>query len=107
VGKSRVSAPNTKPCSWITVSFFFGKIENAGGTYPLLKDVYYIGRQALPDGKDVKNILIRRGNEWHRPEYMYLNSRHIAVIEPVAPNSRVAELIKEAKNQKPQPSQQR
>ncbi len=85
---------------------FFGKVDDAGGTYPRLKDVYYIGRQASPDGKEVKNILIKRGNEWHAPEFMYINRQHIVIIEPVAANSRVAQLIKEAKNQQPQPSQQ-
>jgi hypothetical protein len=85
---------------------FFGKIENAGGNYPLLKEVFYIGRQAGPEGQEVKNILIKRGNEWHGPEYMYINKQQIAVIEPISPTSRVAQLIKEAKNQKPQVSQQ-
>lgn len=85
---------------------FFGKIENAGGDYPLLRDVYYIGRQASPDGKEVKNILIKRGNEWHGPDYMYINRQHIVIIEPVAAGSRVAQLIKEAQTQAPQPSQQ-
>jgi len=85
---------------------FFGKIENAGGAHPLLRDVYYISRQQRPDGKEVKSILIKRGNEWHGPDYMYINKQHIVIIEPVAPNSRVAQLIKEAHNQKPQPSQQ-
>ena len=85
---------------------FFGKIENTGGDYPLLKDVYYIGRQASQDGKEVKNILIKRGNEWHAPEYMYINRQHIVIIEPVAANSRVEQLIKGAKSQKPQASQQ-
>jgi hypothetical protein len=85
---------------------FFGKIKNAGGEYPMLKEVFYIGRQTSADGKDVKNILIKRGNEWHGPDYMYINKQHIVVIEPVAANSRVAQLIKEAQNQKPQPSQQ-
>jgi hypothetical protein len=85
---------------------FFGKIEQAGAGYPLLKDVFYIGRQTSPDGKEVKNILVKRGNEWHGPDFMYINKQHIVVIEPVAANSRVSQLIKEAKNQKPQPSQQ-
>ncbi len=85
---------------------FFGKMERAGSPYPLLREVYYIGRQASPDGKEVKNILIKRGNEWHAPEYMYINSSHIVVVEPVAANSRVAQLIKEAKTQQPQPAQQ-
>ena len=78
---------------------FFGKIENTGGTYARLKEVFYIGRQASPDGKDVQNILVKRGNEWHGPDYMYINKEHIVIIEPVSPSSRVAQLIKEAKNQ--------
>ena len=82
---------------------FFGKMENSGAAYPLLRDVFYIGRQASPDGKEVKNILVKRGNEWHGPEYMYINRQHIVVIEPVSASSRVAQLIKEAKAQQPQP----
>jgi hypothetical protein len=34
---------------------------------------------------------------------MYINRQHIVVIEPVAPSSRVAQLIKETKAQQPQP----
>jgi hypothetical protein len=85
---------------------FFGKVKNAGDPYPLLRDVYYIGRQTSPDGKEVKSILIKRGNEWHGPDLMYVNRQHVVVMEPVAPDSRVAQLIREAKNQRPQPSQQ-
>jgi hypothetical protein len=81
-------------------------MEGAGSPYPLLKEVYYIGKQASPDGKEVKTMLIKRGNEWHSPDSMYLNSRHIVIIESVGAGSRVAQLIKEAKNQQPQPSQQ-
>lgn len=80
---------------------FFGKIENAGGAYPLLKEVFYIGRQASPDGKEVKSILVKRGSELHGPDYMYINKEHIALIEPVSPTSQVGRLINEAKNQKP------
>jgi hypothetical protein len=94
---------------------FFGRLQNGGGDYPLLKEVYYIGRQAAQPAQaskenqappEVKNILIKRGNEWHGPDYMYINKQHIVVIEPVSPKSRVATLIAEARNQKPQPSQQ-
>ena len=78
---------------------FFGKLEKGGSAHPLLREVYYIGRQASPDGKEVKNILLKRGGEWHGPEYMYLTSSHIVMIEPVSPTSRVAELIKALKEQ--------
>ncbi len=80
---------------------FFGKLENGASAHPLVRDVYYIGRQASPDGKEVKNILLKRGGEWHAPEFMYLTASHIVMIEPVSPTSRVAELIKDLKTQQP------
>jgi hypothetical protein len=78
---------------------FFGKIENAGADYPLLRDVFYVQNQQDPETKQVKSILIKRGNEWHKPDQMYVNARHIVVIEPVGADSKVAQLIKEAKIQ--------
>jgi hypothetical protein len=80
---------------------FFGKMEKGGSAHPILKDVYYIGRQTSPDGKEVANVLLKRGNEWHGPDSMYLTSAHIVMIEPVAPTSKVAELIKELKAKLP------
>ncbi len=80
---------------------FFGKIENAGGTYPMLKDVYYVQTKVDPETRQGVSILVKRGSEWHGPDLMYINSRQIVVIEPVAANSRVAQLIAEAKAQKP------
>jgi hypothetical protein len=84
---------------------FFGKLEKGGSAHPLLKEVYYIGRQASPDGKETVSILLKRGNEWHSPEYMYLTSSHIVMIEPVSPTSRVAELIKELNSKLPAKNQ--
>ncbi len=80
---------------------FFGKLENGGSAHPVLKEVYYIGRQQSPDGKEVKNILLKRGSEWHGPDFMYLTSSHIVMVEPISSTSRVAELIKELKAQQP------
>ncbi len=79
---------------------FFGKLENADSHYPLLKDVFYIQQQVNKVTKEVKSILIKRGNEWHGPDRMYINSKHIVLIEPISPNSKVAQLIKEAKAKK-------
>jgi len=80
---------------------FFGRLANMGSTYPVLMDVFYIRQQTNPNTKEVKNILIRRGNEWHGPDRMYINASHISVIEPVSEGSQVAKLIKEADEQKP------
>ena len=81
---------------------YIGKLEQAGSDYPLLKDVFYLQRLVEGEKKEVKNVLVKRGGEWHMPEYMRINARHIVMIEPVAPESRMAQLIKEAKAAKPQ-----
>jgi hypothetical protein len=83
---------------------FFARIDEVGPSYFLLKDVFYVQSQVIQqdkDKKEVRNILIKRGNEWHGPDLMYITKQHVVAIEPVSPNSRVAQLIKEAKAQKP------
>jgi len=79
---------------------FIGKLQGAGTNYPLLTDVFYIQSQVNTDTKQVTNILVKRGKEWHSPEFMYINAEHILLIEPVAPDSQVAKLIKEATGKK-------
>lgn len=76
---------------------YFGKLEGAGSDYPILREVFYVQRQVDQDKKEAKALLVKRGSEWHGPDFMRLNARHIVLIEPVSPGSRVAQLIKEAK----------
>jgi hypothetical protein len=76
---------------------YFGKIENAESPYPMLKEVYYLNRQMDKNSKEVKATLVKRTSDWHSPDYMYINSSQIAIMEPVSPNSKVGQLIKEAK----------
>ena len=80
---------------------FFGKLENAGSDYPVLKDVYYVQTRQEPETNQVKSVLIKRGQEWHSPDVMRINSRHIVVIETVSSTSKVARLIRDANVQKP------
>ena len=82
---------------------FFGKLEETGPSYLMLRDVFYVQSQVIQqekEKKEVRNILIKRGNEWHGPDLMYITKQHVVVIEPVSPNSRVAQLIKEASAKK-------
>ena len=75
---------------------FFGKLADPGSPYLTLREVYYV--QSLVDqDKKSTNILVKRGSEWHNPEFMRINPKHVVVIEPVGPDSRVAQLIREAK----------
>lgn len=78
---------------------FIGKLEGAGSDYPKLTDVFYIQSGVNQDTKQATNVLVKRGKELHGPEFMYINARNILMIEPVAADSQVARLIKEAKAQ--------
>ncbi len=77
---------------------YFGKLTNADGAFPELTDVYYIQSQVNQETKEVKSVLVRRGNEVHGPDRMFLNERHVIMIEPVGPNSKVAQLIADDKS---------
>jgi len=77
---------------------YYGKLSKAGSAYPELTDVYYIQSQVNQDTKAVSSVLVRRGNEWHGPDRMFLNERHVVLIEPVGTNSKVAQLIQDDKN---------
>jgi len=78
---------------------FFGKMEKAGSAYPVLKNVYYVHQQMDPETKQVKSTLQKRSMEVHAPDMMYINANSIAFIEPVSPDSKVAQMIKQAESQ--------
>jgi hypothetical protein len=79
---------------------YYGKLVNAGSSFPELTDVYYIQSQANQETKAVTSVLVRRGNEWHGPDRMFLNERHVVLIEPVGTTSKVAQLIEADKQAK-------
>jgi hypothetical protein len=81
-------------------TIYFGKLENAGSKYPLLKDVYYIQSGQDPTTNQINNVLTKRGSEPHGPDTMYINANHIIMIESVTSESKVAKLIQEAKTKK-------
>jgi hypothetical protein len=76
---------------------YYGHLEGLGTSYPVVTDVYYVQSQTNPQTKEVTNILVRRGKEWHAPDRMYLNARHIVMVEPVGTSSKVAQLIADSK----------
>ena len=75
---------------------YFGKLTGLGTPFPVLTEVFYVQSRQDNQTKQVTNILVKRGKEWHGPDKMYLNSAQIILVEPVGPGSRVAELIREA-----------
>jgi hypothetical protein len=77
---------------------YFGKLDGYGTPHPVLTEVYYIVTQTNPETKQTNNVLVKRGKELHEPDRMYLNPSQILCVEPVGPNSKVAQLIKQAGN---------
>ena len=77
-------------------SAYFGKLQGYGSPHPVLTEVYYIVTQNNPDTKQNNNVLVKRGKELHEPDRMYLNPTQILCVEPVGPNSKVAQLIAQA-----------
>lgn len=102
-GRHREKGLQINPAAYSAVlldnnQVYYGKLDKADTAYPVLTDVYYIQSQVNQETKAVTNILVRRGNEWHGPDRMYLNARHILLIEPVGANSKVSQLIEADKN---------
>jgi small nuclear ribonucleoprotein (snRNP)-like protein len=81
-------------------SVYFGKLSGYGTSNPVLTDVYYILSKTDPTTKQVQNVLVKRGKELHGPDRMYLNTNSIVFVEPVGTDSKVAQLIQEANQQK-------
>lgn len=79
-------------------SVYFGHLEGLGSDLPVLKDVYYVQSSQNPETKEVKNILVKRGKEWHGPDRMIINSKSIVFVEPVGADSTVAKLIDESRH---------
>ncbi len=80
----------------INNSVYYGKLAGWGTSTPVLTDVFYIVSKTNPDTKEVTNVLVKRGKELHGPDKMYLNPSQIIFVEPVGPDSKVAQLINEA-----------
>lgn len=81
-------------------SVYFGKLSGYGTSNPVLTDVFYILSKTDPTTKQVQNVLVKRGKELHGPDRMYLNANSIIFVEPVGTDSKVAQLISEANQQK-------
>jgi predicted small lipoprotein YifL len=79
---------------------FYGKLVNAGSSFPELTDVYYIQSQVNQETKAVTSVLTPRRNDVHGPDRMFLNQRHVVLIEPVGTTSKVAQLIEADKQGK-------
>jgi len=75
---------------------YYGKLSGYGTRNPMLTDVFYIMTKTDPETKQVSNLLVKRGKELHGPDRMFINASQIVMVEPVGPDSKVAQLISQA-----------
>lgn len=78
-------------------SVYFGKLEGLGSEFPVLHDVYYVQSNVNQETKQMNNVLVKRGKEWHGPDRMIISDKSIVFVEPVGSGSKVAQLIAESK----------
>jgi hypothetical protein len=78
-------------------SVYFGKLEGLGSEFPVLHDVYYVQSSVNQETKQVNNVLIKRGKEWHAPDRMIISRKSIVFVEPVGADSKVAQLIAQSR----------
>ena len=76
-------------------NMYIGKMQQPGGDFIRLTNVYYIQNQANPETKQITKTLVRRSSELHKPELMYINTKHVVMIEPVAPDSQIAKIVEQ------------
>jgi hypothetical protein len=78
---------------------FFGRLSDTNSTFITLSNVYLIRTSVGPDKKIGKSFLITlaEANEWHQPSFVRINIRHVVMIQPVGQTSRVARLLREAR----------
>lgn len=75
---------------------YYGKLHGYGTRNPVLTNVFYIVSRVDEKTKAVSNVLVKRGQELHQPDRMYLTPRSIVFVETVGTHSKVAQLISEA-----------
>ena len=80
-----------------TGHLMFGKIDKYTASYIVVKDVYLAQNTVDPNTKAVTNFVVSRSKQMHKPDMVYINQASVAMIEPVAPDSKLAAMIKEEK----------
>ena len=72
---------------------YYGKVDKIEKDFLVLSDVYYFQRNQVSG--EGQAFMVKRGKEPHGPDISYINTKYIVMVEPVKPDSSVANAIKE------------
>ncbi|MGZ3578182.1 MAG: hypothetical protein ACXWMV_08160 [Syntrophales bacterium] len=76
---------------------YYGRVDKIERDFLVLSDVYYIQRNPASGAGEGQPIMVKRGKEPHGPDISYINTKFIVMVEPVKPDSVVANTIYEIK----------
>ena len=76
---------------------YFALVEDPGGSYLILTDIYYIQTQTDTATKQPIAKLVHRGKEIHEPSRMIVNRSMISYVEDVGEKSQVATFISDSR----------
>jgi hypothetical protein len=76
---------------------YFGRVDKIEKDFLVLSDVYYIQRNPASGAGEGQPIMLKRGKEPHGPDISYINTKYIVMVEPVKPDSPIANTIYEIK----------
>jgi hypothetical protein len=89
----------TTPYQAVTLvngTVFYGRIEHLGSDHPVLRDAFSIRREADPQTRQSRDLLIKRKDEATGADHLIFPVAAIAIVEPVRPDSGVGRLIEQA-----------
>jgi hypothetical protein len=75
-----------------------GHLQAMDDDHVVLTDVYYFRSQVDGNDKSVRNVLAKRGKEWHAPDRTIIKTSNVLFIEPVGDGSGVTKAIAEMKD---------
>ena len=75
---------------------YYGEFVESDANHLRLTNVYYVQSTVDPQTQQAGNRLVsRRKADWHAPLWMTLPLDKVLMVEAVAPDSRLAQLVKE------------
>jgi len=76
---------------------FYGRLADPTAGQIRLTEVYYVESFTDANGRRDNRLVNRRKNDWHAPDWMSIPVERIAMIEPLAADSRLGALIAQDK----------
>lgn len=81
---------------------YYGDCADSAPGYITLRDVYYVQVvPAQPGGQPGNRLVSRRKADWHAPQQMSIPLEKVMLVEAVAPNSRLADLVRQDRQAPP------